>query len=118
VAVATLFIVGSPIGLVPFFAAFAAGIWLYFGGAYRVAARQEGTTAGRYYLRHATRPWNAFTKGSSYWNWLGALLPSYFRRSARSLGWPEGVVLAVLGTLLVTDLVIFAWMIVSAPAGP
>ena len=117
VAAATLFVNGWPIGLVPFFIAIAAGMWLYFGGVFRVAARHEGTTMGRLYLRGLRRPpWRAFTDNSG-WSWMRALLPGYFRRAARRLGWPEGVVLGVLGTLLATDLVVFAWMMATAPVG-
>ena len=117
VAVATLFVNGSAIGLVPFFIAFAAGGWLYFGGVFSVAARYEGMTVGQLYFRGLRRPpWKAFSD-SSAWSWMRALLPGYFRRAARTLGWSEEVVLAVLGTLLAADLVVFVWMMATVPSG-
>ncbi len=85
-AVSTLFINGLLIGLVPFFAAFAAGVWLYFGGVFSVAGRYEGTTVAKLYFRGLRRPpWKAFSDRSA-WSWMRALLPSYFRRAARALG--------------------------------
>ncbi len=113
VAVATLFVNGWLIGLVPFFIAFAAGIWLYFGGVFRVAARYEGTTMGQLFRRP---PSKAFSDRYG-WSWMRALLPGYFRRAAQTLGWREGVVLGVLGTLLAADLVVFVWMMATTPAG-
>lgn len=115
-AASTLFLNGWLIGLVPFFLGLAAGGWLYFGGVFGVAARGEGTTAGRLYLRQIRRsPWKAFSD-SLGGSWVRALRPAYFRRAARILGWPEGVVLGVLGTLLATDLVVFVWMMVGSPS--
>lgn len=115
-AASTLFINGLLIGLVPFFIAFAAAGWLYFGGVFSVAARYEGTTVGKLYFRGLRRPpWKAFSDRSG-WSWMRALLPSYFRRAARALGWPEGTVLTVLGALLATDLVVLVWMMVTLPA--
>ena len=110
-----LFLGRSALGVIPLGLAFAGGIWLYFGGAYHVAARQSGEGVGPYHLRHALRPWNAFTD-PAYWSWLGAILPSYIRRSARVLGWPEAPVLAVLGALVLADLVLFVVAIVTAPS--
>ena len=116
-AVATLFANGSLAGLVPFVVGFVAGGWLYFGGAFRVAARYEGSTMGQLYLRGLRRPpWKAFSD-SSGWSWIRGFAPGYFRRAARTLGWPERVVVVVLGTLLAADLVVFAWMMATAPAG-
>jgi hypothetical protein len=108
VAAAT-FVNGWAVGLVPFFIGFAAAIWLYFGGVFRVAARSEGMTIGQLYVRSLLRPpWKT-------WSWMRALLPSYFRRAARTLGWSERAVLGTLGTLLAADLVAFVWMMATTP---
>jgi hypothetical protein len=108
VAAAT-FVNGWAVGLVPFFIGFAAAIWLYFGGVFRVAARSEGMTIGQLYVRSLLRPpWKT-------WSWMRALLPSYFRRAARTLGWSERAVLGTLGTLLAADLVVFVWMMATTP---
>lgn len=49
---------------------------------------------------------------------MRVLLPGYYRRAARALGWSEGIVLGVLGALLATDLILwFAWMMVTPPNG-
>jgi hypothetical protein len=48
---------------------------------------------------------------------MRALLPSYFRRAARTLGWSERAVLGALGTLLGADLLVFAWMMATVPSG-
>ena len=47
---------------------------------------------------------------------MRALLPSYFRRAARTLGWSEPAVLGVLGSLLAVDLVVFVWMMTTYSA--
>lgn len=117
VSVATLFLNGMAIGVVPFVLAFAAGGWLYFGGVFSVAARYEGMTVAQLYFRGLRRPpWKAFSDGLA-WSWMRVLLPGYFRRAARALGWSEGVVLGALGTLLATDLLLFAWMMATLPSG-
>lgn len=117
VAVATLFMNGLAVGVVPFLIAFAAGGWLYFRGVFSVAARYEGMTVGQLYLRGLRRPpWKAF-RDRAAWSWMQILLPSYFRRAARALGWSEGLVLGVLGALLATDLLLFVWMMATVPSG-
>jgi len=113
-AAATLFANGWAIGLVPFFVGFGAGVWTYLA-VFHVAARHEGTTVGRLFLRSMCRPpWTAF-RGGSGWTWLSVLRPRYFRRAAEVLGWPPGVVLSVLGALLASDLAIFVWMMLTLP---
>lgn len=111
VAAATLFVNGWAIGLVPFFIGFAAMIWLYFGGVFSVAAQGEGMTIGQLYVRSLLRPpWKT-------WSYMRPLLPSYFRRAARTLDWSERAVLGVLGALLGADLLVFIWMMATAPSG-
>ena len=111
-SVFTLFIHGWVIGVVPFVAACAAGFWLYYGGVYHVGARHEGATVGGRAFGFRAPPWKA-----GAWSWMRATTPRYYRRAARSLGWPEGAVLGVLAALLASDLALFVWLMATAPSG-
>ena len=111
-----MFAGGSGIGAVPFLIGFAAGWWFYFGGVFRIVARAEGTTVSAFYFRGLRQPpWKAI-KDRTGRGWWRMLLPSYFRRAARVLGWNENVVLLLLGVLLGIDLVAFVWLMANAPA--
>lgn len=75
-AVVTLLMNGWLVGLVPFFIAFAAGMWLYLGAVFQVAARYEGTTVGELYFRSLGRPPSKAFRDRSAWSWMRALTPA------------------------------------------
>ena len=105
-----------PFSLIAFFVAFGCGSWLYFGGIFHVWARAEGKSVfGWYFAGLRQPPWRAWR--SAYgWGWMRLVLPSYYRRAARVLGWNEVVVLVILGSLLVADLVALVFLFSNAPA--
>jgi hypothetical protein len=83
------------------------GAWLYFGGVYSIAARSLGQTVGQWYFAPFSRGWTKTFKDRSGRGWWRVLMPAYYRRAARVLGWNETAVLVVLGALLLLDLALF-----------
>ena len=96
---------------VAFLAGLVAGGWLYFGGVYHIQARRRGITVWELYRPRL--PWNIRRDGA-YRGSLQTVMPRYYRRAARVLGWNEQAVLVALLTLLLFDLVIFIEMIVRS----
>jgi probable F420-dependent oxidoreductase len=112
---APAFVGGSGIGLVPFVIGFVALWWLYWHGAFHIVARTKGTTVAAMYFQGLRQPpWKAM-RDRALRGWWHLLLPSYFRRAAKVLGWNERSVLLLLGTLLAIDTVVFVWMMTSVP---
>ena len=106
---------GVPVSLIAFFIAFACGVWLYFGGVFHVFARAQGTTAVAWYFRGLRQaPWKTWRTGGGM-GWMKLMMPAYFRRSARVLGWNEGIVLSCLGLLLLVDMVAAVFLFRDAP---
>jgi hypothetical protein len=106
----------TAVGIIPFFIGFGALWWFYLGGVFHIVARTEGITVAAYYFRGLRQaPWKSIRDRTGR-GWWRILLPSYFRRAARVLGWNENRVLVALGALLAVDLVVVVWMMATAPA--
>jgi hypothetical protein len=103
------------LSLVAFFITFGCGVWLYFGGVYRIWARSQGLTVMAWYFRSRRQlPWRQRRAGEG-WGWMRLILPSYYRRAARVLGWSEIGVLVLLGALLVSDVAAAIFLLSHAP---
>ena len=95
---------GSPWALIPAFCAFAAGTWLFVSGVYHVLARSRHTSVSELMVSPGEWGRRGIMRDS-----LRVVLPGYWRRAARSLGFNETLVLVMLGTLLAAALAV-TWL--------
>ena len=100
-------VIGLPVFVIAIVPGLVVGAWLYFGGVYSIAARSLGQTVGQWYFAPFSRGFTKTFKDRSQRGWWRVLMPTYYRRAARVLGWNETAVLVVLGALLLIDLALF-----------
>ncbi len=110
-----LSIPGGGVGLVLVPVAMAGGTWFYIGGVFRVVARAQGESVSAWYFGQALRPW-ASLRDRRNRGWWRLVMPNYFRRASRVLGWSERFVLGGLLLLLAIDIGVAVRLFTQVPS--